>query len=192
MRNSLDNQHGSITAAFTEIMEFLDLDLSNDSLKKTPSRVAKMYIEEIFWGLNYDNFPEVSVFQNSMKVDEMILETSSVMSTCEHHFVPFVGKAYTAYIPNTRLLGLSKFNRVVDFFSRRPQVQERLTEQIAATLQLALGTENVAVVIKAEHMCVKLRGVKDQNSITVTSKMSGHFRKPEVRAEFFALVNAHT
>lgn len=166
----------------------LGLDLTDDSLKDTPARVAKMYTQEVFWGLNYDNFPKMTTIENKMKYDEMIAVSCSVKSMCEHHLVPFIGSAHIAYIPKTKVLGLSKFNRVTDFFSRRPQVQERLTAQISAALQFILGTPDVAVVIQATHYCVHLRGVKDENSKTVTSKMSGRFmRKAPLRAEFLAL-----
>lgn len=172
------------------IMEYLGLDLQNDSLKETPKRVAKMYCEEIFTGLDYSKFPKCSTFDNSMKSNELVVvKNSTVLSMCEHHFVPFIGKAQIAYLPNTKLLGLSKFPRVVDFFSRRPQVQERLTLQIAATLSMILGTEDVAVTLECEHMCMRLRGVKETESSTVTSQMGGRFMsKPELRQEFLNLV----
>lgn len=167
----------------------LQLDMEDPSLKKTPDRVAKMYVEEIFRGLDYTNFPSCTVIPNTMGVDEMVCcKGISVYSTCEHHLVPFTGFAAVGYIPKENILGLSKFNRVVDFFSRRPQVQERLTEQIFASLSYILQTEDVAVVIEATHHCVRLRGVKDVNSSTVTSKMGGRFmEKPEARAEFLQL-----
>lgn len=171
-----------------QIMIALGLDLSDDSLMNTPRRVAKMYCEEVFYGLDYENFPECSTFENKMQVDEMISGSCSINSFCEHHLVPFIGVAHIAYIPNTKILGLSKFNRVADFFSRRPQVQERLTSQIMETLKMVVDTEDVAVVIRATHYCVHLRGVKDLNSSTVTSKMSGRFMTiPALRAEFLAL-----
>lgn len=169
-------------------MVALGLDLNDDSLRETPKRVAKMYCQEIFTGLDYNNFPGATVVENKMGYDEMISGSASVMSLCEHHFVPFIGVANIAYIPKTKVLGLSKFNRIVDFFSRRPQIQERLTEQVSATLKMILETDDVAVVIKAEHMCVKLRGVKDQQSATITSKLSGRFKTvPELRQEFISL-----
>ena len=173
---------------FSEIMKGLNLDLKDDSLKETPNRMAKMYCDEIFYGLNYENFPKCTVIENRMKYDEMVSQKCSVMSTCEHHLVPFVGTAHVAYIPGTKVIGLSKINRLVDFFARRPQVQERLTVQICSALQLILETEDVAVIIAAEHFCVKLRGVKDEQSHTITSKMSGRFMsKPALRAEFLDL-----
>ena len=172
-----------------DVMQQLNLDLTDDSLMETPKRVAKMYTEEIFAGLDYNNFPKCTTVENKMGYDEVIVGRNiSVMSVCEHHFVPFIGYANVAYIPNERVLGLSKFNRVVQFFCQRPQIQERLTEQISAALRYILNTQDVAVVITAEHLCVKLRGVKDGGSHTTTSKLCGKFRDvPELRAEFLAL-----
>jgi GTP cyclohydrolase IA len=174
---------------FAGIMMALGLDYEhNDSLVRSPERVAKMYTQEVFWGLNYMNFPNMSVIENSMRYDEMISCKCTVKSMCEHHFVPFIGIAFVAYIPNTRVLGLSKFNRVVDFFSRRPQVQERLTAQIQKTLEFLIDTVDVAVVVKAQHYCVHLRGVEDTNSETITSAMGGRFlSNPALRQEFLAL-----
>jgi|SRR5215831_9115214 len=170
------------------VLQDLNLDLQDDSLSKTPARVAKMYCDEVFWGLNYTNFPECSCIENKMHYDEMVSQRCSVMSMCEHHLVPFTGIAHVGYLPKTKVIGLSKINRVVDFFSRRPQVQERLTAQICATLSLILETEDVACVIQAEHMCVKLRGIKDELSHTTTSKMGGRFMSnPALREEFLAL-----
>lgn len=170
------------------IMQALYLDLDDDSLKNTPARVAKMYCEEVFYGLNYDNFPSMSTFENKMKCDEMVSVSCTIKSFCEHHLVPFIGLAHIAYIPSTRILGLSKFNRVADFFSRRPQVQERLTSQIFETLCVVLETSDVAVVIEARHFCVQLRGVQDDNSETTTSKMGGKFMTVSaLRQEFLAL-----
>lgn len=170
------------------IMTFLGLDLSDDSLKDTPKRIGKMYCSEIFTGLDYRNFPKCSTFLNKMKVDELVaVNNISVMSMCEHHLLPFIGTAKIGYIPNETVLGLSKFNRIVDFFARRPQVQERLTQQIAYALQEILGTEDVAVIIKADHYCVKLRGVMDDGT-TTTSSMSGRFfTHSDLRREFLSL-----
>jgi GTP cyclohydrolase IA len=167
----------------------LGLDITDDSLRDTPARVAKMYCQEIFNGLDYNNFPKCTTIMNSMNMDEMIaVRRADVLSVCEHHFVPFVGYAAVGYIPSTKLLGLSKINRIADFFSRRPQVQERLTLQIYEALSLILETADIAVVIKAEHLCVRLRGVK-QESETITSKMGGKFMAvPALREEFLALV----
>ncbi len=177
-----------IRQEFQTIMVRMGLDLNDDSLLETPKRVAKMYCEEIFWGLDYDNFPKITVIENKMRYDEMLVTKCAVLSMCEHHFVPFIGTAHIAYIPSTKILGLSKFNRVTDFFARRPQVQERLTAQVHTALEYILDTDDIAVVIKAIHYCVHLRGVKDSTSSTVTSKLSGKFRdQPEVRAEFLAL-----
>ena len=170
------NSYGVIRDSITNIMEVLGLDLSDDSLHETPKRIAKMYLDEIFWGLSYSNFPKITTIENKMKYETMLLERNiSVKSQCEHHFLPFIGTAYVAYIPKNKIIGLSKINRIVEFFSRRPQVQERLTEQIFHTLQYILDTDNVAVCIRSEHTCVKLRGVEDVNSDTVTSRLGGKF-----------------
>jgi GTP cyclohydrolase I len=174
---------------FRHIMDSMGLNVDyDDSLKDTPTRVAKMYTQEIFYGLNYANFPVCTVIDNKMKYDEMVSQTCTVMSMCEHHFVPFIGQAYVGYIPGPKIIGLSKINRIVDFFSRRPQVQERLTAQISATLEYILEVPDVACVIRAEHLCVKFRGVRDEASHTVTSKMGGRFlSNPALRSEFLAL-----
>ncbi|AGN30172.1 GTP cyclohydrolase I [Vibrio phage nt-1] len=178
-----------IESSFTDIMNVLGLDLSDDSLVDTPRRVAKMLVKETMWGLKPENFPKCTAIDNKMNYDEIVCETGiTVMSQCEHHFVTIDGKATVAYIPNKKVLGLSKMNRIVEYFSRRPQVQERLTIQIAEALKLILETDNVAVVLDCEHYCVKSRGVEDHTSSTVTSSLSGVFRtKPEARAEFMAL-----
>lgn len=177
-----------ISKHFGIIMKTLGLDLEDDSLKDSPDRVGKMFINEIFWGLFPENFPKCTVIENKMKYDEMVLERNiRVMSVCEHHFVTINGKAHVAYIPRDKVLGLSKLNRVVEYFARRPQVQERLTEQVYHALVEILGTEDVAVVIAAEHFCVKMRGVEDPDSLTVTSKLGGVFKKAELRSEFMSL-----
>jgi len=175
---------------FTLIMDTLGLDLSDDSLNETPKRVAKMYTNEIFYGLDIEAFPKCTTVDNKMKYDEMVVERNvNVQSNCEHHFVVIDGVATVAYIPNKRVLGLSKINRIVEYFSKRPQIQERLTEQIFHALQYILDTENVAVVIDAQHFCVKSRGVEDTGSRTVTSKLGGGFKTdPSVRAEFMRMV----
>jgi GTP cyclohydrolase IA len=184
----LETRRELISDHFRRILDLLGLDRSDDSLNGTPDRVATMYLEEVFYGLDYANFPRCTTVQNLMKYDEMITTKCQVKSFCEHHFVPFTGTAHVAYIPSSHVLGLSKFNRIVDFFSRRPQIQERLTEQILCALKYILHTDDVAVVISATHMCVQLRGVQDQCSSTVTSKLSGRFRSvPEARSEFLAL-----
>ncbi len=173
------------------IMEELGLDLSDDSLMDTPRRVAKMYQEELFYGLDYAKFPKATVFKNSAHYDEMLAVTVSINSFCEHHFLPFIGKAHIAYIPSGKFLGLSKFNRIADFFARRPQVQERLTEQISAAFIYLLDTKDVAVVIKAEHFCSTIRGVKDSCGDTISSKLCGKFRDvPELRQEFISLTRS--
>jgi len=171
------------------IMETLGLDLTDDSLQDTPKRVAKMYVEEIFYGLRTSNFPKITVVENKFNYDEMLVEKGiNVMSVCEHHFVGIVGKATIGYIPNGKVVGLSKLNRIVDYFARRPQVQERLTAQIYHTLCYILDTENVAVVIDADHYCVKSRGIEDVGSSTVTSKIGGSFKDDySTRSEFMAL-----
>ena len=171
-------------------MRALGLDMKDDSLQDTPKRVAKMYCHEIFHGLDYRNFPKCTTVENKMKYDEVItVQGIDLLSMCEHHFVPFHGTAAIAYIPSTKVLRLSKFNRIVYFFCRRPQIQERLTMQIAETLKLILETEDVAVVTRAEHMCVKLRGVKQANTSTSVSKIAGRFKtKDSLRAEFFNLI----
>jgi|SRR5665213_3259239 len=170
-----------------DFIRFFGLDLKDPSIQETPHRLAKMYTTELFTGLDYDNFPKCTTFPKI--ADEMVLERGiTVHSICEHHFIPFIGKAAIAYIPNDKAVGLSKLNRVVDFFSRRPQVQERLTAQVAHALECVLGTPDVAVVIQAEHLCVKLRGAQDHDSDTVTSMLRGKFLSvPALRNEFLQL-----
>jgi GTP cyclohydrolase IA len=174
---------------FTQIMNILGLDLRDDSLMETPKRIAKMYVNEIFWGLDPLVFPKCTAVNNKMHYDEMVVERNiNVQSNCEHHMVVIDGLATVAYIPNKKVLGLSKLNRVVEYFSKRPQIQERLTEQIFHALSYILETENVAVLIDATHYCVKSRGVEDINSRTTTSKMGGLFKtNAQVRAEFLNL-----
>ena len=178
-----------IEAKFTDIMNALGLDLSDDSLMDTPKRVAKMYVGEIFWGLDYEAFPKCTTVDNKMKYNEMVCERNvNVQSNCEHHFVIIDGLATVAYVPKDKVLGLSKINRIVEYFSKRPQIQERLTEQIFFTLQYILDTEDVAVMIDAKHYCVASRGVEDTGSSTVTSKLGGGFKTdPAARAEFYQL-----
>ena len=170
-------------------MTVLGLDLADDSLQDTPNRVAKMYVDEIFYGLQTENFPKITVVENKFNYDEMLVEKGiNVMSVCEHHFVGIVGQATIGYIPNGNVVGLSKLNRIVDYFARRPQVQERLTAQIYHTLCYILKTKNVAVVIDADHYCVKSRGIEDVGSSTVTSKLGGAFKDDfSTRSEFMAL-----
>lgn len=175
---------------FKEIMQILGLDLSDDSLKGTPHRVAKMYVKEIFSGLNPANAPEVKLFDNKYQYKNMLVEKSiSFHSLCEHHFVPIIGKAHVAYIPNGQVVGLSKLNRIVRYFARRPQVQERMTIQIANMLKEALGTNDVAVIIEADHMCVASRGVQDVTSNTITSEYSGKFLDVKTREEFIKYIS---
>lgn len=181
-----------IESHFTEIMKIMGLDLSDDSLVETPKRVAKMYVNEIFWGLDYEAFPKCTAVENKMKYDEMVIERNvNVQSNCEHHFVVIDGLATVGYIPKEKVLGLSKINRVVEYFSKRPQIQERLTEQIYHALSYILDTEEVAVVIDAQHYCVKSRGVEDTGSSTVTSRLGGKFKTDAaLRNEFMSIVNA--
>lgn len=180
----------TIAKNFTKIMNTLGLDLRDDSLNDTPNRVAKMFVNEIFWGLDTDNFPKVTTVSNKMKYDEMVLEKNiNVSSNCEHHFVAISGKASVAYIPKDKVLGLSKLNRIVEYFSKRPQIQERLTEQIFYALEYILETSDIAVVIDAEHLCVKSRGVEDTSSSTITSKLGGAFKEhTSLRNEFMSLI----
>ncbi len=174
---------------FVEIMDILGLDLKDDSLKGTPRRVAKMFVKEIFSGLNPENKPKVSLFDNKYKYRQMLVEKNiTVKSFCEHHFLPIYGKAHIAYISTGKVIGLSKLNRIVDYFSRRPQVQERLTIQIANELKRVLKTEDVAVYIEADHMCVKMRGVEHDHSSTITTEYSGKFLNESTRAEFLQAV----
>lgn len=179
-----------IEHAFETIMHTLGLDTNDDSLAETPKRVAKMYVNEIFWGLDYEAFPKCTTVENKMNYDEMVVERNvNVQSNCEHHFVIIDGVATVAYIPNKKVLGLSKINRIVEYFSKRPQIQERLTEQVYHALQYILETDNIAVVISAQHFCVKSRGVEDTGSSTVTSKLGGVFKTDNnVRTEFMRLV----
>ncbi|OOE91790.1 GTP cyclohydrolase I [Salinivibrio sp. MA351] len=169
-----------------EILQSIDLDLTDDSLAETPARIAKMYVDEIFSGLDYSQFPKVTMIDNKMGCDEMVrVKDISVTSTCEHHLVTIDGRATVAYLPDNKVVGLSKINRIVRFFAQRPQVQERLTRQILVALQTLLETDNVAVRIEATHYCVKSRGVMDANSETTTTALGGQFKKnAATRAEF--------
>ena len=183
---SAEEKRQRIQAHFTEIMKVLGLDLRDDSLMDTPRRVAKMYVNEIFGGLDYRAFPKLTVVENKMRCDEMIrVRNISLSSTCEHHFITIDGTATVAYIPGDKIIGLSKINRIVAFFARRPQIQERLTEQVLVALQTLLATEDVAVSITATHFCVKARGVQDANSETTTTALGGVFKtRAETRKEF--------
>jgi GTP cyclohydrolase I len=174
-------------------METLGLDLTDDSLKGTPKRVAKMYVKEIFSGLNPANKPVMALFDNKYKYNEMLVEKNiSFYSNCEHHFVPIMGKAHVAYISNGKVIGLSKLNRLVEYFAKRPQVQERLTMQIGKELQQILGTEDVAIVIDAKHLCVASRGVEDDTSSTVTAFYGGKFKEEKVKDEFLRYLELKT
>lgn len=178
-----------IEGYFTNIMKTLGLDLSDDSLIETPKRVAKMYVNEIFWGLDYDAFPKCTTVDNKMKYNEMVVERNvAVQSNCEHHFITISGLGTVAYVPKDRVLGLSKINRIVEYFSKRPQIQERLTEQIFHTLQFILDTEDVAVMIDAKHYCVAARGVEDTGSSTITTRLGGGFKTDmAARSEFYQI-----
>lgn len=178
-----------ISSHFREIMNTLGLDLNDDSLKGTPRRVAKMFVKEIFSGLNPKNKPAIALFENKYRYDQMLVEKNiTLYSSCEHHFVPIVGKAHIAYISSGKIIGLSKLNRLVQYFSQRPQVQEKLTMQIANELKTILETESVAIVIDAVHLCVSSRGVQDTNSSTVTTYYSGKFKQEDTKNEFLALI----
>jgi len=184
-----DEKIEKISTHFKEIMETLGLDLTNDSIRNTPQRVAKMYVQELFKGLSEENFPKITLIENEMLYDQMVaVRDISVISLCEHHFVTIHGVAHVAYIPSQGVIGLSKINRIVDYFSRRPQVQERLTKQIADALCFILDTDDVAVHIKAKHYCVISRGIEDVNSSTITSDLRGAFKTcPETRSEFLKI-----
>lgn len=179
-------KYEKLKKCFTEVLDILGLDLNDDSLCETPHRIAKMYVNEIFEGLDYMNFPKISVISNKMNVDEMVkVDKISFTSTCEHHFITIDGIANVAYIPKDKIIGLSKINRIVRFFSQRPQVQERLTKQILVALQALLETDNVAVSMNAVHYCVKSRGVMDSSSTTTTTALGGLFKSNEkTRNEF--------
>lgn len=173
---------------FKEIMHILGLDLNDDSLSGTPQRVAKMYVKEIFSGLNPENKPETKLFQNKYEYNEMLIEKDiTLYSYCEHHFVPIVGKVHVAYISNGQVIGLSKINRLVQYYAKRPQVQERLTNQIAEGLKQALQSEDVAVIVDATHLCVSSRGIKDTNTSTITTHYSGKFQNENTKVEFISL-----
>ena len=176
----------SIQKYFAKIMEELGLDLSDDSLSGTPYRFAKMYVKELFYGLNPSNKPKLSTFENKYGYKKMLIEQNiTIDSSCEHHFLPIVGHVHIAYIPNEKVIGLSKINRLVDYYSHRPQVQERLCMQILKDLQKTLDTQDVIVVINAKHLCVSSRGIKDKNSFTTTIEYSGVFEDVKCRNDFF-------
>jgi GTP cyclohydrolase I len=179
-----------IAILFEEIMDVMGLDLTDDSLKGTPKRVAKMYIDEIFSGLNPANKPKVALFDNKYQYNQMVVEKNiTFYSNCEHHFVPIIGKAHVSYISSGKVIGLSKLNRIVQYYAKRPQVQERLTNQIAEDLKAILETEDVAVIIDAKHLCVSSRGIKDDTSATVTTYYGGQFNTPAKIAELHNYIN---
>ena len=183
----------TIERDFRHIMHTLGLDLTDDSLRGTPARVARMYVKEIFSGLNPENLPRMSSFENKYQYGQMLIEKNITLhSTCEHHFLPIVGRAHVAYISRGNIIGLSKLNRIVDYYARRPQVQERLTVQIVEALQKILDTPDVACVIDARHMCVTTRGIKDTTSSTITAHYGGAFAQNEVRDEFLQFINLDT
>lgn len=185
-----DEKKKIIALHFSKIMETLGLDLTDDSLKGTPERVAKMYIEEIFSGLNPANKPKVALFENKYQYNEMLVEKNiSFYSNCEHHFVPIFGKVHIAYKSSGKVIGLSKLNRIVQYFAKRPQVQERLTIQIANELQKVLGTQDVAVYIDAKHLCVSSRGIKDDTSSTITVYYGGSFKSEQTKNEFLKYID---
>lgn len=206
LKNGVSNSETSLTADvnyysddekiriikyhFSKIMDALGLDLTDDSLKDTPERVAKMYVQETFSGLNPENKPQISLFENKYSYKRMLVEKDiTLYSSCEHHFVPIIGKVHVAYFPGKNVIGLSKINRLVQYHARRPQVQERLTIQIAEAMKEVLGHDDVAVYVDADHLCVASRGIKDTNSRTLTSSYSGLFEKQEIKQEFLAYIN---
>lgn len=190
---SSDEKINIIKDDVQHIMETLGLDLSDDSLKGTPNRVAKMFVNEIFGGLDPANKPKASTFDNKYQYGEMLVEKNiTLYSTCEHHFLPIVGRAHVAYISNGTVVGLSKMNRIVDYFAKRPQVQERLTIQIVKELQKVLNTKDVACVIDAKHLCVNSRGIRDIESSTVTSEFGGKFKNKETKREFLDYIKLET
>ncbi|MGR3808300.1 GTP cyclohydrolase I [Pasteurella testudinis DSM 23072] len=188
---SLEHRRKEIEKHMREVLQLIGLDLTDDSIEETPVRMAKMYLDEIFTGMDYANFPKITNIRNRMKVSEMVLVNDvTLTSTCEHHFVTIDGKVSVAYYPKDWVIGLSKINRVVAFLAQRPQVQERLTEQVLTALQTILQTDDVAVYVKATHFCVKCRGIKDTNSYTVTSAFGGVFLEDrETRKEFLSLIS---
>lgn len=179
-----------VAGLFAEIMKVLGLDLEDDSLHGTPKRIGKMFVEELYYGLDFDKFPKITTVENKMHYNEMVIEKDiKLFSNCEHHFVVIDGRVHIGYIPNRKVLGLSKLNRVVDYFARRPQIQERIGEQIYYALQYILETDDIAIVIEADHYCVKSRGINDINSRTTTSKMGGIFmNNNNARQEFLSLI----
>lgn len=187
---SEEDKINKISDSFKEIMLTLGLDLNDDSLKETPNRVAKMYVQELFSGLDESKMPDSSLFINDYSYNSMLIEKDiELYSICEHHFVPIIGKAHVAYIAKDNIIGLSKINRIVRYFSRRPQVQEKLTKQIVDALKTILNIEDIACVIDAKHLCVNMRGVKDTQSSTITAVYSGKFQKDNIKQEFLQYIN---
>ena len=185
-----DEKIAAIEPHFRAIMEILGMDLRDDSLRGTPLRVAKMYVKELFQGLNPANMPSMTLFENKFQYNEMLVEKNiNFYTNCEHHFVPFFGKAHVAYISSGKVIGLSKLNRLVEYFSKRPQVQERLTMQVGKALQTVLQTQDVAVMMDAKHLCVSSRGVKDDSSNTITTFFGGKFQEEKTRMEFLQYVD---
>src|SRR5574343_469732 len=175
---------------FYQIMQEMGLDMTDDSLRGTPHRVAKMFIDEIFSGLNPANTPKISVFDNSYQYDKMLVEADiSFNSTCEHHFLPIIGKAHIGYVSSGKVIGLSKLNRIVDYYAKRPQVQERMIMQIFNELKAVLATDNVIVVMEATHLCVSSRGIKDESSYTSTLQYGGVFNQKEFRDDFYKMIH---
>ena len=188
-----DQKIESIKKDVQNILNTLGIDLTDDSLKGTPNRVAKMFVKELFGGLNPNKKPSASTFENNYKYGEMLVEKNiTLYSTCEHHLLPIIGRAHVAYISSGRVIGLSKMNRIVEYYAKRPQVQERLTMQIVQELQIALGTQDVACVIDAKHLCVNSRGIKDIESSTVTSEFGGKFKEEKTRREFLDYIKLET
>ncbi|NCT93927.1 MAG: GTP cyclohydrolase I FolE [Chitinophagaceae bacterium] len=187
---SRDEKIEQISRHFRGIMETLGLDLSDDSLRDTPGRVAKMYVDEVFQGLDPERKPAITLFQNRFQYDQMLVEKDiTLYSYCEHHFVPIIGKAHVGYISSGKVIGLSKLNRIVQYYARRPQVQERLTVEIGQALQEILDTEDVAVMMEATHLCVASRGVQDIQSSTITAFLEGRFRQPETKRDFLSFIH---
>lgn len=185
-----DKKICKIAYHFGEIMDSLGLDLNDDSLKGTPKRVAKMFVNEMFSGLDPQNEPQITLFKNNYSYHEMLVEKDiTLYSNCEHHFVPIIGKVHVAYIPHGEVIGLSKINRIVQYYAKRPQVQERLTTQISDALKMALKHEDVAVMIVADHLCVAARGIKDTNSVTITESYSGNFEEEATQQRFLSHVH---
>ena len=188
-----DEKRARIEASVRDILDTLGMDLEDDSIKGTPRRVAKAYVNELFSGLNPANKPKLSTFDNNYKYGEMLVEKNIIVySTCEHHLLPIIGRAHVAYISNGKVIGLSKMNRIVEYYSKRPQVQERLTMQVVQAMQEALGTKDVACVIDAKHLCVNSRGIKDIESSTVTAEFGGAFKNKETKREFLDYIKLNT